>query len=175
MSGYYHLPEENTSMIADVIRTTIWTKNLSSLQTQDLQTDLQHRIKHMKINGIIGLYITHLQGLPTLTRPPSPHIQLTWYSDDPLPDDEAANVVRVNAVHHRKDLCNLDSGASRIVFNHDSWLENTNSIPLTPTNTKIYGISGTVYVSNHNWQFTHLNMPRYDRQCFISRIAGKNK
>jgi hypothetical protein len=68
----------------------------------------------------------------------------TWYSDD---HDGAANVVRVNVAHQRQDLCILDSGANRIVFNNDSWLENTNSIPLTPTNTKIYGISGTVHAS----------------------------
>ena len=71
----------------------------------------------------------------------------TWYSDDPLPDDGATNVVRVNAIYYRKDLCILDSGANRIVFNHDSWLENTNSIPLTTMRTKIYGISGIVNAS----------------------------
>ena len=34
-----------------------------------------------------------------------------------------------------------------IVFNNESWLENTNSIPLTPTNTTIHGISGNVKAS----------------------------
>ena len=67
----------------------------------------------------------------------------TWYSDDPLPDDGAANVVKVNAIKHHKDLCILDSD----VFNNESWLENTNSIPLTPTNATIYGISGNVKAS----------------------------
>ena len=40
----------------------------------------------------------------------------TWYSDDPLPDDGAANVVKVNAIKHHKDLCILDSD----VFNNES-------------------------------------------------------
>ena len=68
----------------------------------------------------------------------------TWYSDDPSSDNRNANVLRVNAVHHRKYLCILDSGSNRIVFNHDSRFDNTNSIPLTLTNTEIYGISGAV-------------------------------
>jgi len=71
----------------------------------------------------------------------------TWNSNDPLPDDGAANVVKVNAIKSRTDLCILDSGANRIVFNSESWLENTNSLPLTPTNTSIHGISGTLKAS----------------------------
>jgi len=78
----------------------------------------------------------------------------TWNSNDPLPDDGAVNVVKVNSIHHRKDLCILDSGANRIVFNNESWLGNTNSIPLTPTNATIYGISGNVkaswFYANHH-------------------------
>jgi len=35
-------------------------------------------IKHMKLNGTIGQKITHLHGLPTFTRPPSPHMQLGY-------------------------------------------------------------------------------------------------
>ena len=46
------------------------------LQTLAPQTDLQHHIKHMKQHGIIGLQITYLQELPTLTRLPSRHMQL---------------------------------------------------------------------------------------------------
>ena len=76
MQGYYHLPEGNTSMIADVIPTTIETKTPLSLQTQDRQAGLRLVIKHMKLIGTIGQKITHLQGLPTLTRPLSPHMQL---------------------------------------------------------------------------------------------------
>ena len=41
------------------------------LQTLAPQTDLQHHIKHMKQNGTIGLQITYLQELQTLTRLPS--------------------------------------------------------------------------------------------------------
>jgi len=67
---------ETLLMIADVIPATIGTKIPASLQTQAPQTDLHHHTRHMKLNGIIGLQITHLQGLPTLTRPPSPHMQL---------------------------------------------------------------------------------------------------
>jgi hypothetical protein len=37
--------------------------------------------------------------------------------------------------------------ANRIVFNNESWFENTNSIELTPTNATIYGISGNVKAS----------------------------
>ena len=44
-------------------------------------------------------------------------------------------------------ICILDSGTNRIVVNNESWLENTNSIPLTPTNTTIHGISGDVKAS----------------------------
>jgi len=73
--------------------------------------------------------------------------QATWYSNDTLPDDDAADVFKVNATKHRRDLCILDSGANRIVFNNESWLENTNSLPLTPTNTSIYDISGTIRAS----------------------------
>jgi len=37
---------------------------------------------------------------------------------------------------------------NRIVFNNESWLHNTNySLPLTPTNTSIHGISGTIKAS----------------------------
>jgi len=57
----------------------------------------------------------------------------TWFSDNPLPDDGAANVVKVNAIQHRKDLCILESGANRIVFNNESWLENQDQ--LYPANT----------------------------------------
>ena len=81
MQGYYHLPEGNTSMIADVIPATIGTKTPASLhaqdlQAQDLQAGLLPIIKHMKQNGTIGLQITYLQELPTLTRLPSRHMQL---------------------------------------------------------------------------------------------------
>jgi len=61
----------------------------------------------------------------------------TWSSDN----------VKVNAIKHHKDPCILDSGANRIVFNNESWLKKTNSIPLTPTNTTIHGISGNVKAS----------------------------
>jgi len=63
-------------------------------------------------------------------------------TDDPQPDDGAANVINVHAIQHRKDQCILDSGADRIVFNNESWIENSNSFPLTPTNATIHGISG---------------------------------
>ena len=76
MLGYYHLPEENTSMIADVTPSTIGTKSPAFLQTQDLQAGLRPVIKHMKLNGTIRQKITRIQGLPTLTRSPSPHMQL---------------------------------------------------------------------------------------------------
>ena len=56
-------------------------------------------------------------------------------------------IVKVNAIQDRKDLCTLlDLGANRIV-NNESWLENTNFIPLTPTNSTIHGISGNVKAS----------------------------
>ena len=76
MPGNYHLPKGNTSMIANDIRATIGTKPPASLQTQDLQVGLWPVIKHIKLNGTIGQKLTHLQGLPTLTRSVSPHIQL---------------------------------------------------------------------------------------------------
>jgi hypothetical protein len=86
-----------------------------------------------------------------LAAPVSPsstiNTQAIWNSNDRLPDDGAASVVKVNAIKHRQDLCILDSGANRIVFNNKSWLENTNSLPLTPTNTSIHGISGTIKAS----------------------------
>jgi len=63
------------------------------------------------------------------------------YSDDPLLDDGAATVVRDNALQHRKDMCVLNSSANRIVSNDKSWLESSNSNPLTLTNTtcQLYG------------------------------------
>ena len=41
--AYYHLPEGNTYMIADVIPAMIGTKTPASLQTQDLQAGLRHQ------------------------------------------------------------------------------------------------------------------------------------
>ena len=40
--------------------------------------------------------------------------------------------------------CILDSGAYRHIFNDESWLEGTSSLPLTPTSTPIHGISGSI-------------------------------
>jgi hypothetical protein len=45
------------------------------------------------------------------------------------------------------DQCILDSGANRLVFTNESWLEGTNSKPLTPTTTAIHGISGSIKAS----------------------------
>jgi len=38
--------------------------------------------------------------------------------------------------------CVLDSGANRLIFNNETWLEGTNT--LTPTTTPINGISGSI-------------------------------
>ena len=98
----------------------------------------------------------------------------TWFSDNPLPDDGAANVVKVNAIQHRIDLCILDSGANRIVFNNEFWLENTNSIPLTPTecnNLWNQWKCKIIYANNH-WEFTNSNMPRYERQSIVLRVVS---
>ena len=103
-------------MIADVIPSTTRTKIPVSSQTQDLQVGLRPVIKHMKTENHSppGSLDSHTSTIAT---------HATWYSDDPLPDDGAASVVRVDTVHHQKDLCILDSGANRVVFNNDSWLE----------------------------------------------------
>ena len=88
----------------------------------------------------MGLQITHLQGLPTLTRLPSPHMQLCTLmvlfrtmGPQILSELMPFIIEKIFASWTRV----------QIVFNHDSWLENTDSIPLTPA--KICGISVTVH------------------------------
>ena len=56
-------------MTVVVIPATVGQRAPVSPPAQARQTDLQHHIRHLKINGIIGLPITHLKGLQTLTRP----------------------------------------------------------------------------------------------------------
>ena len=62
-------------------------------------TDLKHQIRHMKLNGIIGLLITHLKGLQTL--------------------------------NYRQSVD-----------------------------------------ANNNWKFADSNLPRYNRQCLVSRVVS---
>ena len=75
--------------------------------------------------------------------------------------------MRINGKNSRAQI------ASSSILRELSWLENTNSILLTPTNTTIHGVSGNVKASmQNNWKFTHSNLPRYDRQCFVSRVVS---
>ena len=62
------------------------------------------------------------------------------------PSDGTVNVVTIASTTSH-DQCILDSGTNRIVFNDASWVDNTNSLPLTPTNTFIHGISGSIQAS----------------------------
>ena len=68
--------EANIPMIVAVTPAMTGIRLQAYLQTLAPQTDLQHLNKHLKQNGTIGLPITYLQELQTLTRPPSRHTQL---------------------------------------------------------------------------------------------------
>jgi len=78
------LSEGNTSMIADVIPITIGTKTPSSLQTQDLQAGLRPYEAEWdnwtENHSPPGTPDSHTSTIAT---------HVTWYSDDPLPDDGA--------------------------------------------------------------------------------------
>ena len=122
MPDYYHSPGEFIHMIVVVIPVTIGQRTPVFPPTQAHQIHLQHHSRNLQINGIIGLPINHLKGLQTLTRPLS----------QPMP-------LGIPTILY------LMMGPPMI--NNASLLENTNSIPLTPTNTTIYGISGNIKAS----------------------------
>ena len=72
----------------------------------------------------------------------------TYYPEDTTndgPDDD----ININTITTLTNVsltprCILDSGANRHIFNDESWLEGTSSLPLTPTSTPIHGISGSI-------------------------------
>ena len=115
--------------------------------------------------------MTHLKGL--YSHASTIATNATWYFNDR--PDGGANIVKVHAIQHRKDRCILESGANRIVFNNESWLENTNSIPLTSINTTIHEIRGNV---NESMQTIIGNSPilicpdMTDNVLAVSRVVG---
>ena len=103
-------------MTVVVIPAMIGLRTPVSLPAQASQTDLQQHSRHLKIYGIIRLPITPRDS--RLSRVPYRN-HATWYSNDALPDG-ATNIVKVNAIKYCTDLCILDTGANRIVFNNES-------------------------------------------------------
>ena len=55
-------------------------------------------------------------------------------------DDETINTIKILANVSSAPRCILDSGANC----HETWLEGTSSLPLTPSSTPIHGISGSL-------------------------------
>ena len=64
--------------------------------------------------------------------------------DSGLEDDININTITTLTNVSLAPRCILDSGANRHIFNDESWLEGTSSLPLTPTSTPIHGISGSI-------------------------------
>ena len=64
-------------------------------------------------------------------------------------DTDEENETHINVIisittGFQSDRCVHDSGANRHIFTDDSWLEGTNSSPLTPTVANIHAISGPI-------------------------------
>jgi len=64
-------------------------------QSVDSTTDLQQNIKLMRLNGIIGLKYMRITHADPVSHSSTIDTQATWNSNDPLPDDGTANVVKV--------------------------------------------------------------------------------
>jgi len=72
----------------------------------------------------------------------------TYYPEDTT-NDGPEDDININTITTLTNVslaprCILDSGANRHIFNDESWLEGTSSLPLTPTSTPIHGISGSI-------------------------------
>jgi hypothetical protein len=71
------------------------------------------------------------------------------HKDDNKDDkDSHINAIKLPTDTSTLSRCVLDSGANRHIFNDETWLEGTNSPPLTPTSTLINGISGSIKASH---------------------------
>ena len=81
----------------------------------------------MSHNGTIGQKITHLQGLPTLTHPLSPPMQQLGTPMTPCLTMGPQMLSELTPFNIEKTLY-LGLGCNkRVVFNHDSCLDDTNS------------------------------------------------
>jgi hypothetical protein len=83
-------------------------------------------------------------------REDTPTKQLCDVRKDDNEDDKDThiNAIKLPTENSTLSRCVLDSGANRHIFNNETWLEGTNSPPLTPTSTLINGISGSITASH---------------------------